>query len=815
MNLLRFGSCTKIKKECIPFFCRPGFFFLVYLALAAFSLRYLLITPGTLGHNWDAPIPADAGTLRYVAEHFAYSTWYTQSLGMPKGMMLVTMWNMVVYSLPAYFGFSGDAASKLIYLLILATSAVGMCLYLFELLSSRDNFRKSDSIDGVSAFGPFLGGLLYGFSPFLFNDLQGGALTQTVSYACVPFAFYFTHQLVFNLRWRFSKCLGLSIVMALMAASAHYSLLFGLLLAVYGVVALGIKHAGRRLLPSVVLATLFSAPWLLPLLGELNTLGQTLPSTENTGDYLASLRLGPSLLDVATLTGYFNRPFYLWAIPVHWFSVWISAVLGILAFSIYQIRRPQNLLSPLRLSLFWIFLLLISLPLAAVGDKAVGWLSYWLYSNVSAMINFRSYQRLMVLPTIAMAVVIALAISNWRRRLTQRNIFLELILFFAVITWTGVFWTGDLGLARLKGMGAGNHLDQYQLGPSYEQSLKYIERDPEMFRVLTLPMVVSPLYLPTEYQSYAQGGDPTVIFAPRPGLHLFPGVHSSLQPLLYGLQDFGNEKVDVEIFFKILRTFNVKYILLRRDVVPVDENLRLNWNPRAADAFLRTSPSLVARVDGVEATLFEVLGERQYQLNVVPLERTAYCNEATVDKIILQPEFGKKIEYCTSIRIENDSSVGARPLPMLSSMRFSDTRYLFSLHNWFSPVLITFQESFNRLWRICPVRDAEVVKRLRSDVGWRIIDDLFVDWSSNCVDVRRHVQVNGYSNGWLLDPTTLAMEFPAANGSTVPPESTWHFVVEYRSQRLLDWGLVIAVITLLLSFVILLINFYRGNHRIN
>lgn len=793
---------------------RAPFVFLIYLALAALSLRHILLALGTLGHNWDAPIPADAGTLRYVAEQFSYSTWYTLSLGMPKGMMLVTMWNTALYSLPAYFGFDGAVASKAIHLLILTLGAGGTFLYLLALLGSRATVAESGAPSRASAFGPFLGGLFYGFSPFLFNDLQGGALTTTLSYAFVPLAFYFAHRLLFDSRWRWGSNLGLGVVLAMLAPSAHYTLLVGFLLAIYAVLAVGLARALRRLLPGVVLAGALSAPWLLPLSGELAFLGQTLPSAVNTGDVVSSLHSGPSLLETAALAGYFNRPFYLWAIPAVWTMPWAAAVIGMLAFIAYQCRRPAELSPPLRLTLFWLGLLFLALAVAAVGDHALGWLANWLYSHIAFMINFRSYQRLMVLPTIALAVLIALAVEHWQLRSSERRYtgIWSLLLVAATALWGVNFWTGDLGLPRLGKMGAGNHLDQYRLAPSYEKSLEYIQRDREMFRVLTLPLVLSPRYLPTEYQSGAQGGDPTLIFAPRPGLHMFPGVHPSLDPLLARLQTGLTENGDGEALLRILRALNVKYVLLRRDVVPDGGAYSSEWKPGAVDAFLRASHDLTPRVDGAEATLFEVRGERQYQLSAVQPERTAPCDEAVAGQAILRQGGRPWPEYCTSVPIEGRARAEASPLPRVSTLRLSDTRYLLTLEHWRAPTLITLQEGYNPLWRICPVTDARLVERLRRGGGSHAFDAVFEDWPSNCVDDTWHMQVNGYANGWLLDPAALSKKFPAGLRLAAPGEWTGTFVVEYRSQRRLEWGLLIAAAALLVSVAFSLFDWFRHSH---
>lgn len=68
-----------------------------------------------------------------------------------------------------------------------------------------------------------------------------------------------------------------------------------------------------------------------------------------------------------------------------------------------------------------------------------------------------------------------------------------------------------------------------------------------------------------------------------------------------------------------------------------------------------------------------------------------------------------------------------------------------------------------------------------------------------------HIKVNGYANGWLIDPAVL--------GGALSDKSTLDIIIEYTPQRAFETGIMITSATLLLTFVLSSIFFVRSKRR--
>ena len=167
------------------------------------------------------------------------------------------------------------------------------------------------------------------------------------------------------------------------------------------------------------------------------------------------------------------------------------------------------------------------------------------------------------------------------RKADMKNLVIIGISFLLIFSWTYPFLQGDLGGA----------VDNYNLPPDWEQTLQYVDSHslPDQ-RLLFLPMAGSPLYLDTPFQSLAQGGNPDLIFAPRPTLtwDTSPTADRNLASLIARLFYQNTEsKIAPTLAF-----LNFRFILLSKSVVPnFGEEVHL-WNFSTVYQSLSNAPNI-------------------------------------------------------------------------------------------------------------------------------------------------------------------------------------------------------------------------------
>jgi hypothetical protein len=110
--------------------------------------------------------------------------------------------------------------------------------------------------------------------------------------------------------------------------------------------------------------------------------------------------------------------------------------------------------------------------------------------------------------------------------------------------------------------------------------------------------------------------------------------------------------------------------------------------------------------------------------------------------------------------------------PEISFRKINPTRYLVEVKGATSPYLLVFSESFNPAWRAYVV-DRETGRRER-------------------IPDERHFWVNGYANSWWVDKL-----------------GDYQIQVEFWPQRLVYWGAVISVITLISSVLYCFVDLRR------
>ncbi|MBI4216761.1 MAG: hypothetical protein HY687_05160 [Chloroflexi bacterium] len=527
-----------------------------YVLLSIMALRGFIFEPGTLGHHWDWNVPPPVEYLRNMAETAFYG-WSEVSLGHSRYSF--PNFFVFIYASWGFLGLSGDFVSKFWLFFAIFFSGISMFYLVKNILVMELGARTSYRVYASS----LLAGIGYALSPYLFNEILGGASSQYIVYSLLPLALYIVKRMVAEgPEFKYVFALGL---MFLFISSAFQSLLlFSAIILIY----IFFKPKRRASLWGLVKAyglfILFDAQWLIQasqvFFGSMSAL--------TTSEQLQLVRLSggniPTISQAFLNTGYFN-PLFTSSITPSLMGFWVitSFALVIITFSALFLIPSQRNKQAQKEVIFWTALFLASLVLATGGHPPLGDFVVWLYTYFPPMVLFRSVQHFIEIPTLALSILIGMGtyflISYLRRPV------ILLVPFALTFIWVHPFLTGDWGALNLRAAGF-NAMDNFQLSPGYKKILKKISADNDDFKVLMLPMALSPFFNETEYQKQGQGSDPLVVNAPYPVITADFPVYSYEKEYGDLLEAAFSSPTIPRTATNLLSKANIKYIMVRKDV---------------------------------------------------------------------------------------------------------------------------------------------------------------------------------------------------------------------------------------------------------
>lgn len=568
-----------------------------YILLAFAAFRHLLLTPGVIGHNWDWNIPSINSLLKFISDN-ALFLWKEFSLGMPISLGIPNLiYNKILFG-TGYLGFDGELLTKTILLFVSVTAATCMFLLTRALLGNNGN--------GVN-YSSFLAGLFYGFSPFLFNEFIGGSNVQFVTYAVTPLAVLLFVK--FDETGKFIFLFACTLVLTFITISLQHLGLVSFILLSYAVSKKRIFVALQYMAKLYMLYALINVYWILPTFSDILGLKAIALGKEALFDEYNIINAVPSVEQAFKGTGYF-RPFFTWTIDSPLYGIWnLVTNVTVILIVIFTLRHKER-----DKGLFWITLFLISLIFVTGGKPPFRTLVLWLYHHVPIMNLFRSPQHFILLSTITLSILIAIASSTFLSVFNSTRI--KVGMLFILFFWLHPFFsTGDLGSLKLRDRyDPGNFLDVYRIPPGYEDMISFLEKDKGDYRVLYLPMAGSPYFLGTKYQHEAQAGDPLVTDSPRPTLTADFAWSPAAKIIGTILEDSIYETTDYQQVKDILDLLSVKYIILRKDVLPHFGHGKDTWDYETVKKYLSEFPQLLKlkEYDCLELYLNKTFRDRIY-----------------------------------------------------------------------------------------------------------------------------------------------------------------------------------------------------------
>lgn len=534
--------------------------FLVCIAL----LRGVFANSGQIGHNWDFTFPiylSDSSNINYLS----FFAWNSSNLGFQQHLTAAHLIPNLIYSgLVDIFG--TILGSKILLFLVIYASIIN-----FQVLSKLV-FKKLSLLEhfGLS--------LIYGFSPFAFNEIVGGSWYMWLSYSFVPLYLYFALTLFSKSNFR--SLLGLSISSIFVVPSLqNFVLIHGLLTLYLFFIYRAESQFWSKIFMWHFLLFLTNFYWIWLTTINIVHLSTQFTSGEFTSQFDQVRSSSQPLSKIFDLTGYLNRHFYFQAIPQKISGIFVQLnymvwAIGALIYFNYHLNKKVR---P------FIFLVVIFFFIVKGGLQPFSSLTMFLFEKLPLMSLYRSPQHLMIVPQVIFVFLLGSIISYLHSWATKYVRLFFIFLFIAVYT-SGWWYNGDLGHTKMKQAGR-DYVDFYTLDPGMKLAFSLAEENKTGLRHLVLPSVQSPIYNQAQHQGSAQGGISEYMYLSTP-------MFSTESTLLGKSIETAICTGDLATFEKLLKEASVGFVTLRNDISPAFTDCTKTWDWRKTKALLLGSQNL-------------------------------------------------------------------------------------------------------------------------------------------------------------------------------------------------------------------------------
>jgi hypothetical protein len=710
--------------------------------LLALSLRGLFLSRGQIGHNWDFSFPFPKEIMANVPTISLY-TWWDFSLGQPIYLTIIHLVpNLLLAGLNSLIG--PILSTRILIVGLLFTSYFSMNLFLKLIVKSKH--------------GQFIAAILYAFSPFLFNDIIGGSWYMWFSYSLVPLLFLSGAKYLEEGRqkWLFPYLIFSSLVLSSLQnfILIHSALL--LFLAVRLKTELAPNGKASRLLIYSFLFFLLNSYWISPFLFQTQSFFQSAgQQIVNSNQLSAVANNRQTILNIFTLTGYWDRNMYQFSLPSLVWNLVFAISVSIWIYVIYQLLLNKETGKKL---FSWVFLMAVFIFFVKGGNEPFGLLSMTIFNRVPGMGIFRSPQHMMVLPVFFTAPIIAILADSFINRRIYRS-----LLYLAVIIWISGWWiNGDFGQKSLARQGR-DHIDFFSLPPELVDSYRISEGDPLNHRILFVPAVFSPNYLQTPYQGQAQGGQPEYAYLKNPTFNSeFTTEARMVDEYFCGLSEKNP--------FETLVETNTLYLVQRTDINPQFTNCSELWNHSAVTKKLESLSGLTQVIKGEYASLYKL--DDSYFNPVINIEKVS-------EKMT--------VEY----------------------KKINPTKYRVVVHNSSPNITINLLTTYNPLWKMYlkphasplpPAVGAEFVSE--KDNGIKQNNNLSNGGLMETVVLipldfySQHKKVFGYANQWQIKIGDVCEQYDACPKNQ-DENYDFEIVISFSPQTYLYLGLSVSLVTLI------------------
>jgi len=560
-----------------------GLFLFVIIFLLSF--RFFLNIDCNIGHNWDWSFPSLKIFFKNL-NSFSLFSWNNLNLGTINNITIIFLIPNLIFSI------IGRIVGIKIFLFL---------LFFLIFLISFLGFKKLLDFLIQNSFVNYLPSLLYSFSPFLFNDIIGGAWTMWVSYAFCPIYFLFFLKYVRTTQVKY-LLLSLLISIFIIISLQNFVLikLFLLLYLTYEVIFVikneEFKNIIKKLFIFLILIILINVYWFLPFIYSFSDFARdVILQDEGIPAFDPITKSTQSIWNIFNLGGYLDRNMYLYSIPLVLRDIFqFTVALVWLAVLVYLLEEKNK--NRIQRFLFWLFALLILMIIVKGGNYPLSKFTLWLYRSFPFIRLYRGPQHLMFIPAFIIPILIAFSLSYFYTR--YKMIVLMPFALIIIIWISGWWYNDDLGHRALLALKK-DHVDFYRLPPELIRYYEDSQKNKIDYRTFFLPAVFSPRYLKTEYQNSAQGIQPEYMYLDKSTFTSESNKFAETVEISF-CKETGFD------YIKYLSLFAVKNIVLRSDIYPHFTASAKCWDNNFVRAKLDSSLFLDKFLTGKYASAYEI-----------------------------------------------------------------------------------------------------------------------------------------------------------------------------------------------------------------
>lgn len=717
---------------------------LFYILLTVFFLRYLIISYGSIGLRDDWSIAYTAEQIKTQGYEHLY-LWYPDNLGQPSLYPADTIFWLAEY-LFGSLGFSGGLFSKLVLVISIALSGYVMYSLLADL--------RFDST--IASFC----GVLYMFTPIMFNSIISGYFSYILSYMLFPIILLFFFRVCRN-NFKFDKNLIiLSVLNGISAIHIQFIVINSFIFVTY---ILYHHFVMRRFSLYNLLSSgfifysifiLINSFWIIPLV------------TINTSDLITEKQQSwiflnnPDLLNSFAMDGggytYHSDTLRFSGYYMYWMINYF--VLLILAFIALYGKKNKFVV--------YFSMILVSVLFIYKGQNApFGELSRSIYVGTILGSIFRNVQYFAVI--LATSIIFMLSFSLTKIKNFLGNKFMLFIMLIYLLPW----YSGDLN----------EQINIFELDENYSAMNTFIENHPGDYRVLYLPMSNIVEYKKAKFTQFQKKR------------HRSYGLVYGLNPIVYSSEKstLGNaykEGDAVDLLDKELHSYkgknlskklglmNIKYIIFTTEF---ESKMQYFMGPEFSKKYNWSN-------DNIKKTL-------ENQSNILFIQNIS-------DKI----QIYKNVDFYPHIYGNPDN------YSRMSFRKINPTKYKIDIESVKGPFYLIFSESFNPEWytyistdmmRCDPIVTYEYMNltECRDRTKFLELEDL-TQMFDIYIPKERHILVNNYTNVWYIDPKELGID------------KDFSIILYFRPQSYFYLGFIISILTFVGCIGYIIWKKFKGDH---
>ncbi|KKT42802.1 MAG: hypothetical protein UW64_C0003G0048 [Microgenomates group bacterium GW2011_GWC1_44_37] len=320
-----------------------------------------------------------------------------------------------------------------------------------------------------------------------------------------------------------------------------------------------------------------------------------------------------------------------------------------------------------------------------------------------------------------------------------------------------------------------------------------LKEDKEDYKIMSMPWSVINSVGWVNYPKWkVVGSDPTIQLFEKPVVQMN-------NPSPFGIWSYGEDwnseaSSSGDWIVKLASILNVKYLLYHNDVAEVFYNSTIDKMHHMTEAGI-----VSLNQSNAYFNLYEIPRTGLFPHIYLPEQAVVTTREINEFPDILDSIKGAKTfsviftqqNKTKSTVINNISASPYQANSQISYSKISPTEYTISLVRVSSPVQVVFSETYNKNWYLYP----------NTKNG---ISRLYDTWFKKNLEDDNHFVVNGYANGWLLNPKELC----SGEGvlCTTNPDGTLNLSLNivFWPQRLLYLGELVSGTVFISSLIYLL-----------